>query len=149
MSKKSKKTKEPEPAMEDISTRRLYVTLTPAEIALKTAEVLTAERLLGEAEREESAGAEAWKSEKASLADKVSTARAHLAAVGTIVREKREERDVQVEYHHDHSQKVVHTVRVDTGEIVDTRGMFHEELQSSLFEVKRLQRAEGSESAQA
>jgi hypothetical protein len=58
-----------------------------------------------------------------------------LAILGRTVRERKELRAVQVVESPDHDRRVVDTVRVDTGEVVESRGMTPAELQRTMFEV--------------
>lgn len=120
---------------EKIETRQLYVDLSPADIGLRSNELATAERILGEVEAKEAAATERWKAEKKALETDVSTARAKLSMLGRIVREKRELRDVEVKTVFDFENRVVDTVRQDTGEIIETRGMTQSEMQRKLFDV--------------
>ncbi len=114
-------------------TRNLPVPLTDEEQHLKAQEMATAERILSEAEAEESSQATAWAARKKGLEKATGDARATLGLIGRVVREKREFRPVEIVESPNHDTKTVDTVRVDTGEVIETRGMSQSELQRSLF----------------
>ena len=119
-----------------IKTRSLPCPLTEDELSLKREEMVAAERTLTEAEGQESSQAESWKQRKKGLENDRETARAMLSIVATVVREKREFRDIEVVETKDHDRKKVDLVRVDTGEIIESRGMTPEELQRTLFSLR-------------
>lgn len=141
--------KDPEVKPAKIETRQLYVPLTPEEVTLRSQELATAERLLGEAEAEENTRAEEWKARKKALETETADRRARLSIVGRVVREKRELRAVEIVESPNHATKTVDTVRMDTGEIVETRGMTESEMQRSLFELQKVRRLDDGASAQA
>lgn len=138
------------PDMKPMQTRALPVPLTAEELHLKSQEMATAERVLAEAEAEEAAQATAWAARKKSLEKSTADARAKLAVIGRVVREKREFRAIEIVESPNNDAKTVDTVRVDTGEVIETRGMNQSELQRSLFALnaKKLDDEDGT-SAQA
>ncbi len=121
------------PDMKQIKTRDLPVPLTQEELQVKSQEMATAERVLSDAEKEEAAAATEWSARKKALEKSTQDARAKLSLIGRIVREKREFRPVEIIEAPDDEAKVINTVRADTGEIIETRGMSQSELQRSLF----------------
>lgn len=142
-----KKTPEVKPAK--LETRNLYVPLTEDEVRLRSQEMATAERILAEAEADENNQAEAWKARKKALETTTADARAKLSIVGRIVREKRELRAVEIVEERNHTLKTVDTIRTDTGEIIETRGMTESEMQRSLFEMQKTRKIEDVAAAQA
>ena len=74
-----------------------------------------------------------WKQEKKALENETQDRRAKLSLVGRVVREKREFRAIEIIESPNAAAKTVDTVRTDTGEVIETRGMNPRELQSSLF----------------
>lgn len=142
-----KKTPEVKPAK--LETRNLYVPLTEDEVRLRSQEMATAERILAEAEADENNQAEAWKARKKALETTTSDARAKLSIVGRIVREKRELRAVEIVEERNHTLKTVDTIRTDTGEIIETRGMTESEMQRSLFELQKTRKIDDGEGAAA
>lgn len=132
-----------------IKTRSLPVPLTEDELRLKAQEMATAERLLGEAERKEDAEAELWKGKKKALENETGDARARLSLIGRVVREKREFRDIEIVEEPNHATKTVDTVRTDTGEIIETRGMTESEMQRSLFKRTEVEDDSADMAAQA
>lgn len=123
------------PPQAAIVTRELPVQLTEDEYHIRSAELATAERIFGEKRAAEAIAAEKWKGEKQALKEDTETAYAKLTLLGRVVREKREFRAVQIVEQPDHERRVVDTVRIDTGEIVESRGMTPAELQRTLFAV--------------
>lgn len=142
-----KKTPEVKPAK--LETRNLYVPLTEDEVRLRSQEMATAERILAEAEADENNQAEAWKARKKALETTTADARAKLSIVGRIVREKRELRAVEIVEERNHTLKTVDTIRTDTGEIIETRGMTESEMQRSLFELQKTRKIDDGAAAQA
>lgn len=141
--------KEPEVKPAKIETRNLYVPLTEDEVRLRSQEMATAERILAEAEADEDTQAEAWKARKKALETTTADARAKLSIVGRVVREKREIRAVEVIESRNHASKTVDTVRTDTGEIIETRGMTESEMQRSLFKLSKARRIDDGAGAEA
>ena len=141
--------KKPEVKPAKIETRNLYVPLTEDEVRLRSQEMATAERILAEAEAEEANQATAWTARKKALEKATGDARAKLSIVGRVVREKREIRAVEVVESRNHQSKTVDTVRTDTGEIIETRGMTESEMQRSLFELSKARRIDDGAGAEA
>lgn len=123
------------PPQAAIVTKMLPVMLTEDEKNIRAAELATAERVYGEKRAEEAIAAERWKSEKLTLKEATEKAYADLVRLGDIVRNKKEMRSVQIVEQPDHERRVVDTVRVDTGEIIESRGMTASEQQRTLFAV--------------
>jgi len=130
------------PTEEPNETRDLYVILTPAELETRKNEMAAAERVLYEAEQAETLAAFEYKEKKAALQKATSTARARLSVLGRTVREKRETRAVEVLEHLNHEAQTVDTVRTDTGEIIESRRMTPDELQTSIFQLSKPRRIE-------
>ena len=141
--------KSPEVKPAKLETRSLYVPLTEDEVRLRSQEMATAERILAEAEADEDTQAEAWKACKKALETTTADARAKLSIVGRIVREKRELRAVEIVEERNHTLKTVDTIRTDTGEIIETRGMTESEMQRSLFELQKTRKIDDGEGAAA
>lgn len=123
------------PPQAAIVTRELPVVLTEDEYHIRSAELATAERIYGEKRAEEAIAAERWKGEKQALKEDTETAYAVLTILGRTVRDRKELRPVQIVEQPDHARRVVDTVRIDTGEIVESRGMTAAEQQRTLFAV--------------
>ena len=132
-----------------LETRNLYVSLTEEEVRLRSQEMATAERILAEAESEEANQAAAWTARKKTLEKTTTDARAKLSLVGRVVREKRELRAVEIIESKNHAAKTVDTVRTDTGEVIETRGMTENEMQRSLFELQKARKIDDNEGAAA
>lgn len=123
------------PPQAAIVTRELPVVLTEDEYHIRSAELATAERVYGEKRAAEAIAAERWKGEKQALKEDTETAYATLTILGRTVRDRKELRPVQIVEQPDHERRVVDTVRIDTGEIIESRGMTAAEQQRTLFAV--------------
>lgn len=108
--------------------RKLPVTLTEEE---RLARGMRAAELGAEYAEVE----EAKKAAARDLGQKLKTLRAEMDELHEAVRTGREQQDVQVDHHRNEERKSIETIRLDTGEIIDSRPMTVEERQGSLFAI--------------
>ena len=111
-------------------TKRLPVVLTEDELAVRSQELAKA---VGDLEETD----EARKASASFHGAEVKAARAVVARLSKVVRERREYRDVEVKDVFDYAEKRVDTVRLDTGERVWTRAMTEDERQVPMLESVR------------
>lgn len=121
----------------EIRTMALPVKLSEQDLALRSQELASSESVLGDAETRLDAFVEAAKGTKKEIETEIVEARAMVRRLARVVRERREERDVPIMEDADFEKGAMNTYRTDTNEVVATRGLTHEERQSSLFGGKR------------
>jgi len=109
-------------------TETLSCTLTPAESAARAFELAV---LVRKIEDEETAA----KAAAAAARDSMKELDADLRRLARVVREGKEDRQVEVRVTRNPTDATVETVRVDTGEIVRSRAMTPEERQIPLHLV--------------
>lgn len=80
-----------------------------------------------------SAYVESSKGTKKTLESDLTALDAHLSLLGTVVRTESETREVEVLDEIDAKKGVMNTIRLDTNEVVGTRGLTEAERQRSLF----------------
>lgn len=119
-----------------VRTMPLPVKLSEGELSLRSQEMASAERALGEAEARLDAWTEAAKATKKQLENEIGEARWEVKRLGEIVRDRKEKREVPILEDADYEAGAVHTYRTDTNEIVETRGMTPEERQRSIWDDK-------------
>lgn len=120
----------------EVRTMPLPVKLSPAELALRSQELASAEAVLGEAEAKLDAFVESAKGTKKNMETDIADARLAVSRLARVVRDRKEDRDVPIMEEPDYEAGAVNTYRTDTNEIVATRGMTSEERQRSLFESR-------------
>jgi hypothetical protein len=120
----------------EVRTMQLPVKLNPAELALRSQEMASAEQVLGDAEQRLDQFVEAAKGTKKGIEAEIEDARANVRRLARVVRERAEDRAVPIMEEPDYEAGAVNTYRTDLNEIVATRGMTPEERQRSLFEEK-------------
>lgn len=118
----------------EIKTQKLPVKLTQAEMEIRAQELATAEATLSGSEMALEHEVERTKAAKKSIENDIATHRAEVGRLARVVRERREDRDVIVTEAPDYDRGVIETVRVDTGEVIGTRGMTDLERQINIFE---------------
>lgn len=105
--------------------RHLPVALTPEEFDVKAAEMAQAEIELGDLTVAKSTAASDFKA-------KIDTVKGRLAVLAGVVDKRSEVREVECEESMNLDRKIVEIVRIDTGEIVDTRGITGADIQQAL-----------------
>lgn len=79
----------------------------------------------------------ASKGAKETLLGELAGLDSHLSLLGSVVRTEREDREVEVLDEIDAKKGVMNTIRLDTNEVVGTRGLTEAERQRSLFDAQR------------
>ncbi len=119
--------------MDELKQESLPVRLTEEEIIARGAEMADAEAKLDAAERGLDEQIESARAGRKIAEERIAEARREVRRLGKIVREGREDRLVDVTEQLDVAASAVHTVRLDTGEIVRTRSMNEADRQRSMF----------------
>ncbi len=78
-----------------------------------------------------------WKTAKESFANRISEAEDRMRGLARVIQSQRELRDVEVTDEPDYKLGVMNTVRLDTGELVSSRGLSEAERQRSLFKPEK------------
>lgn len=116
----------------DSKTMLLPVKLAESDVAVRAQELATAICNRGEAEDRLDNLVEASKASKKEVESEIAEHGSEARRLARIVRERKEDRDIPVRDDFDHAAGVVNTIRVDTSEVVGTRGMTFEERQRPL-----------------
>lgn len=113
-------------------TRSLPVILTQDEFDARAAHLASSIVELDSVDSEIEAVKEARKSQLAGLAEKRERQMKEVRRLTRIVEKRAEDRDVECEQRIDLERKLIEIVRLDTGEVVDTRGMTPFDMQQIL-----------------
>jgi len=106
--------------------RTLPVRLTREELLARADEL---SHKHGEQEEEERTQSDM----KASMKSRMERLKLEITGIARVIREKAEDRMVECQERFDYEAKVVETFRLDTGEVVGSRGMTADERNLSLF----------------
>ena len=112
-----------------MQTRTLPVKLTADEIALKARELGQKISEHDQLEADKKSASDGFKT-RIELADDA------IRALGRVVRDGKEYREVEVEERRDEHAKTIETYRLDLGERIDVRPMTRDELQAELFPIE-------------
>lgn len=118
-----------------MQTMSLPVALTDEELRARGAELARKVQLAEEL-------TEARKDAAKAAADEIKEVAAEVASLSTVVTSRREYRDVEVDVRKNLEARTMDTFRIDTGELVHSRGLTTAELQENLFSVKVTEVAE-------
>jgi hypothetical protein len=111
----------------------LPVKLDKAAVMIRSKEMAEVSKQRTDKSIELQAYVEASKGAKKTLESELAALDAHLSLLGTVVRTESESREVEVLDEIDARKGVMNTIRLDTQEIVGTRGLTEAERQRSLF----------------
>jgi hypothetical protein len=118
-----------------MNTQHLPVRLTTDELLLRSDELAKTIRERDEAERN-------MKAAQATAKRKIDTLELDIARLAEIVRDRQENRPVEVHEIKNWDRLTMDTIRLDTGEIVGSRSMSPSERNASLFPVESPRKAE-------
>lgn len=112
-------------------------------VLLNAEELLTKASLLSAKVHELAMEEEDQKDTKAAMKKRVDELNREITDVARIVREKAEPRPVEVHESKNYTRRIVEIVRVDTGEVIDSRPMTEQERNVELFpEVREANKAD-------
>lgn len=111
----------------------LPVKLDKAAVMIRSKEMAEISKQRTDKAIELQAYVESSKGVKKTLESDLAALDAHLSLLGTVVRTESESREVEVLDEIDAKKGVMNTIRLDTNEVVGTRGLTEAERQRSLF----------------
>lgn len=112
-------------------------------VCLNEVELLTKAALLSAKVQELATEEDDQKDAKAAMKKRLDDLNRDITDIAKIVREKAEPRPVEVHESKNYARRIVEVVRVDTGEVVDSRPMTEQERNVDLFpEVREARKAD-------
>ena len=86
----------------------------------------------------------AWKATKEGIQNDINETEERMRVIARVIRSAREDRDVEVVDEPNYKTGVMATIRLDTGELVASRGLTEAERQRSLFKAGDDKQAKGA-----
>jgi hypothetical protein len=125
------------PGLGETRTMKLPVALEDAEILARGKELARLKDEHTKANDELDQATTAWKSTKERIQGDIDDRDEQMRRVARVIRSGHEDRDVEVLDEPNYKTGVMATVRLDTGELVATRGLTEAERQRSLFKGEK------------
>jgi len=123
----------------------LPVELTQDELLARGRELASVKDEHTQAQADLEAATEGWKDSKKAMQERIEDHESEMRRIARAIRSGREDRDVDVREEPDFETGIMRTVRADTGDLVQSRGLTEAERQRSLFAAP--ERAAAAEAA--